>query len=261
MYIAQTDSTNNFLQRTMQEHDNLFKDIDSIAYVYTFDQTAGRGQAGNHWEATAGQNLLFSYLLRANNSYEATALPKPERLFDLNMMASLALYRTVVKLLTADNVQHLTIKWPNDLYYQDKKLAGILVENTLQGASIAYSITGIGLNVHQTIWHDGAPNPISLTQITGAQYDMHNLMADFMHELHALIGSSDLREQYLQHLYRREGMHQYMEREVSTAPTTLAQGSGFWAAFCDITPQGELVLRLADNTIKKYHFKQIRYIL
>ena len=138
MFIAETDSTNNLLRRLYLDENDLFT-------IYTDFQTAGRGQQGNGWESEKGKNLLFSTLLRE------WSIPVSSQ-FLINQIVSLSLYHTVRAILKEDQQSLLTIKWPNDLYFQDKKLAGILIENIWQGNQVSHSIAGIGLNVNQTVF-------------------------------------------------------------------------------------------------------------
>lgn len=243
MFIAEINSTNDYLHQHPE-----------LDYVRTDYQTAGRGQAGNGWESERGQNLLCSVRLANLN------LPV-QRQWQINQLVALALHKTVASYLPSD--AKLTIKWPNDLYYGNRKLAGILIENTLCSNQIADSIVGIGLNLNQTQWHSDAPNPISLTQITGQQYDTQSVMQAFLSELASTDWRPTVNDLYRARLYRCHGWYWWEEREVSTAPTTNGTRSAqsFEAEIADLTEQGELVLRTRDNILKTYHFKQIKYIL
>ncbi len=222
-------------------------------------QTAGRGQAGNGWESEADKNLLCSILL-----------PPRETLFELNMIVAVAVCRTAQAVLQRSGLssvsEAVSIKWPNDIYWQDKKVAGILVENAIIGGEVKYSIAGIGLNVNQTEWHSDAPNPVSLRQITGREYDLDELMQRVQKEIQeGLRDTGDgLWDFYKTHLYRREGYWPYVEREVTTAPTMNADRDAkgaFLAKIEDILPTGEIVLRDKKEQQRIYHFKQIRYVL
>lgn len=254
MYIVETDSTNNLLKAAVAEEAAWLRE-ERIPVVWTGFQTAGRGQAGNGWESEREKNLLFSVLLR-----------KPqvpvEKQFLISILAAVALWDTVAE--TIGN-KELTIKWPNDLYWGDKKLAGMLIENTLTGGEIAYSIIGIGLNINQEQWVGNAPNPVSMRLITGQDYSPEQLLSRYLVHLQARLQSpqSAWREAYMQHLYRREGWWRFIEREVSLTPTMNAQTTdgGFLARIEGITEQGELILKKENNETKTYHFKEIRYIL
>jgi BirA family biotin operon repressor/biotin-[acetyl-CoA-carboxylase] ligase len=143
-----------------------------------------------------------------------------------------------------------------------------LIENTLSGRHIAYTIAGVGVNVNQIQWLSNAPNPVSIKQITGEEYNVEDLLNAFLEAIQRWEKSSteQLREKYIKHLYRRTGWHPYLEREVSVAPTNIqlsaqAADGVFLAQWVDITPQGEWVLRLKTGEEKRYHFKQIRFVL
>ncbi len=222
-------------------------------YLYAGFQTAGRGQTGNGWESEDGKNLLCSILL-----------PPRANLFELNVITSVAVHRMINCQFSILNSQ-LTIKWPNDIYWGDKKLAGILIENAIIGNEVKYSIAGIGLNVNQTEWKSDAPNPVSLKQITGKEYDIDALMTTLMNKIHEVqtMRQEDIWEYYRRHLYRREGEWLFAEREVNLTPSrilTKQPKEAFKASIADITKQGELVLRTAQGE-KKYHFKEILFVV
>ena len=250
MYIPETHSTSSLLHELYEEN------LPHMFTIRTDYQTAGRGQAGNSWESEAGKNLLFSALLR----YEGIHAAQQWR---LSMLVAVALWDTLAKYLP---YEQLTIKWPNDIYFGDKKLVGILIENSLSGQYIGHSIVGIGVNVNQTKWLSNAPNPISMKEITGEEYDAEVLMNEWIFSMESweLRTTEEIKNAYLQHLYRRNGWHLYVEREVSVAPTAIAkkgiEGS-FLAEITNITEQGELILRLQNNEEKIYQFKQIRFVL
>jgi BirA family biotin operon repressor/biotin-[acetyl-CoA-carboxylase] ligase len=250
MYIKQTYSTSTLLRELYTE------ELPHLYTIRTDFQTAGRGQAGNSWESEEGKNLLFSALLRYNNI-------RATEQWRLSMLVAVALWEVLANYLPQEQ---LSIKWPNDIYFGDKKLVGILIENSLSGQYVGYSIAGIGLNINQTEWRSNAPNPISMKQITGQEYKAEELMNEWVHAMGNWEAQSTeaIQKTYLQHLYRREGWHTYVEREVSVAPTAIAQSGiegAFLAMFAGITPQGELILRTTNNEEKTYHFKQIRFVL
>ena len=250
MYIKQTHSTSTLLREQYADH------LPHLYTIRTDFQTAGRGQAGNSWESEAGKNLLFSTLLR----YQGIQASQQWR---LSMLVAVALWDTLAKHLPQDK---LSIKWPNDIYYGDKKLVGILIENSLSGAYVGYTIVGIGINVNQTQWLSKAPNPISMQEITGLEYDVEALLNEWISSMKSweIASTEDIRSAYMQRLYRRHGWHEYIEREVSTLPTAIAKKGiegAFSAEILTVTEQGELVLRLQNNEEKKYHFKQIRFVI
>lgn len=250
MYIKQTYSTSTLLRELYSEQ------LPHLYTIRTDFQTAGRGQAGNTWESEEGKNLLFSALLRYDNI-------RATEQWRLSMLVPLALWDVLAKYLPADR---LTIKWPNDIYYDNQKLVGILIENALAGQYIGHSIAGIGLNINQVQWISNAPNPISMKQITGQEYEPEALMNEWIAAMQQWedCSTEQLYQAYYQHLYRREGWHKYVEREVSLTPTAIASEGiegEFIATIAGITPQGELILRKENNEEKTYHFKQIRFVL
>ena len=226
MYIKSTNSTNTLLKELLAKGEW----SEGERFIRAGYQTAGRGQTGNGWESEAGKNLLCSILL-----------PPTKNLYFLNIAVSVALLRVIG--------EDFTIKWPNDIYYGDKKLAGILLENAIVGSEVKYSIAGIGLNVNQTVFVSDAPNPVSLKQITGKEYDIDALMERLMEEIDQVL-NEDVWPYYKAHLYRREGFWPYED----------ANGR-FEARIEDVLPTGEIVLRDKQGNQRKYHFKQVRYIL
>lgn len=255
MRVETTDSTNTLLKELIAQQPTA--NSQELKYIYAGYQTAGRGQTGNGWESEANKNLLCSILL----------LPRAN-VFELNMAVSVAVERLIRSVLCQQSGLYsvLSIKWPNDIYWQDQKVAGILIENAIIGNELKYSIAGIGLNVNQTEWHSGAPNPVSLKQITGKDYDIDELMEQLYAEVQKAL-NEDVWAYYKSHLYRREGFWPFVEREVSTAPTMNANSqepianSQFLARIKDILPTGEIVLADQQGKERIYHFKQIRYVL
>ena len=226
MYIKTTHSTSTLLKQLAAEGN-------PPDFICAGFQTAGRGQTGNSWESEEGKNLLCSILL-----------PPDKNLYFLNIAVGVALVRVIG--------EAFTIKWPNDIYYEDKKIAGILIENAIIGNEIKYSIAGIGLNVNQTEFHSDAPNPISLKQIYGTEFDIDQLMNQVLETVHKVLNEpeEEVWASYKSHLYRREGFWPFED-----------QNGTFEARIEDVLPTGEIVLRDQQGKERKYHFKQIRYIV
>lgn len=229
MYISSTNSTNSLVKEMLAKGEWPLAE----RYLYAGYQTAGRGQTGNSWESEANKNVLCSILL-----------PPDKNLYFLNIAVSVA----IIRLLGGQ----YTIKWPNDIYYNDKKLAGILLENAIVGSEIKYSIAGIGLNVNQTVFVSNAPNPVSLKQITGKEYDIDQLMKDLLEAVDAVLNESEevIWSEYKAHLYRREGYWLFEDKN-----------GAFEAHIEDVLPTGEIVLRDKNSQVHQYGFKQIKYIL
>ena len=175
--------------------------------IIAYQQTHGRGQDQNTWESEAKKNLTFSIILYP-------MFLNPAKQFRLIEVASLGITDFVKTLLPKDNI--VKIKWPNDIYVGNKKLCGTLVQNSIVGPKLTECIIGIGLNINQEQFLSDAPNPVSLKQISGQNYDLQecltNLCAaiDFRYlqlknKQHSLLESD-----YLSLLYRYLEWHDYI---------------------------------------------------
>ncbi|MEG1580938.1 MAG: biotin--[acetyl-CoA-carboxylase] ligase [Bacteroidaceae bacterium] len=236
-YLSETESTNRYLRLlpTNEQH--------NIRVAVADFQTAGRGQRGNHWEAERGKNLLFSLEL-----YPEKFLAS--RQFELSEVFSIAV-REVLK----EYIEDVTIKWPNDIYYLDRKLAGILIEHDLSGAYIHRTIIGLGLNVNQQTFCSDAPNPVSLKQITEQELDCHwllqQILSRFYSLYHQLVSSTfnAFHSQYIASLYHREGFHRYRRGQ-----------EDFEARIEGIEPSGRLILLDIKGNERRFAFKEVAYL-
>lgn len=154
VWLKSTDSTNSELRRRLSSSDNLL-------IVAAEMQSAGRGQGDHTWHSEPGRNLTFSILLRHGSLKASDALA---------VTSVMAL--GIRDYLQAKGIEPW-IKWPNDIWVGEKKICGILVENTINGGMIDFSIVGVGLDLNQTDWPSDLPNPVSLKDLTGQEYDTH----------------------------------------------------------------------------------------
>ncbi len=190
--LKEVDSTNSFLRNLLTNS----KPLPEGTVIMAEHQYSGRGQQQNKCHSQAGKNLTFSILLKP------TFLSAVNQ-FDLTRAISLGVFDTLRTLL-GDN---LKIKWPNDIYYNDSKLGGMLIENVVQGSSINNSIIGIGLNVNQDDFPDGLTNATSVKQILHKDYDLRLLLSEICsnieaYYLHLKAGRIDfIRNAYLNSLY------------------------------------------------------------
>lgn len=130
--------------------------------ILALEQTAGKGQGDNSWESEAGKNLTFSIILHP-------VFLLPEQQFYLNKVIPLAITDHLNRIIKSAPVQ---IKWPNDIYYDNKKLGGILINHLISGNILKTSVIGIGLNINQTIFNKSIPNAISLKQILNHELNL-----------------------------------------------------------------------------------------
>ncbi len=246
------DSTN------LQAHRELADAPEGTVWVADY-QTAGRGQRGNSWESVTGKNLLFTVLLRPESVYVADQ-------FLISQITALA----IVKYLETKGLKP-KIKWPNDIYINDRKICGILIEHTLCGDKLSASILGIGININQTLFESDAPNPTSLL------LELHNLqeldrrveLKEVLVHLFQLYGElrdcdhirgdsgicnviNKINEAYLSYLYRINQLSGFIETE---------SGTKIMARIKGINRYGCLVLEKEGGTIQEYAFQQIRYII
>ncbi len=238
--LSETDSTNNYLAQLCGT-----EAVSEFTVVQTDFQTAGKGQRGNSWESEQGKNLLFSFVLYPT-------FLEARRQFILSQAIALAVKETLDAY-----AEGFSVKWPNDIYWQEKKIGGILIENELQGKYISRCIIGIGLNINQERFVSSAPNPVSLKQITGKEFDREEILRGVMEKMKAsyeTISNPPLQggisERYKQGLFRREDLYPYRDAE-----------GEFIAHIIDVEADGHLVLEDTDGRIRKYVFKEVQYVI
>ncbi len=242
IYVEEADSTNNLLA----------KEADGFSHgtaLAAHRQTAGKGQRGNHWESQPGKNLTFSILLRPKAILASHQ-------FELLQTVAISIVKVLRNQLETDEVY---IKWPNDIYYRDKKICGILIENTLSGAGIDRSIVGIGINVNQDEFVSDAPNPVSMKQITGHEFDIDNLLELFVSQVvcdfdkyEKTLESTQLAARYRFMMWRGEGYWPYLDN---------LTGEQFEARIAAVAPTGHLTLSAADGKVRTYAFKEVTAVL
>lgn len=223
-------------------------DLAHGAVIAARRQTAGRGQRGNSWESEPGVNLTFSMLLRPT---AITAVAQ----FELSMIVSLG----VCDALKAASGLEFHVKWPNDIYVGDKKICGILIENSLEGRRIGRSIAGIGINVNQREFLSDAPNPVSLIGLTGKEFNLETLLSavcsSILNRLAAYEAAPTpdrLVAEYRSRLWRGEGFHLWTDAET---------GLDFEAEIADVAVNGLLTLRDRQNKQHVYAFKEVVAVL
>jgi BirA family biotin operon repressor/biotin-[acetyl-CoA-carboxylase] ligase len=204
-------------------------------------QTAGRGQFGSRWMSPPGQNLLLSVIL-----YPHWLAVQDQ--FYLSMAVALALHDTISR-------PACTVKWPNDVYLGDKKTAGILIQNTLSGASIQTSVVGIGLNVNQITFDPALPNPTSLAAFTGATFGLDVVMVQLfecLEQRYLQLKSgrlAEIKSDYEAILYRRNERSRFVRT---------ADGCLFDGTILGVAPSGHLRVDVANEGVSFFDLKEIR---
>lgn len=245
VHLEEVKSTNSWLLEALSSAE---QPLPEGIVVYTKRQTAGRGQVGNSWESESDKNISFSLLLRPD------FLPIP-RQFVISELCSVAILLGLEEL----GVKELSVKWPNDIYAGDEKICGILIENRLMHNVLAESVLGVGININQKKWIGNAPNPTSLILqgVVSTPEIVLDLVAGHIARLYDVLqqgeeGRNAIHRMFVEHLYRRNGYFPYVDVQTKTP---------FEAEIADIDPQGPMLLRLHDGSVRKYWFKEVQFVL
>ena len=212
--------------------------------IITDFQTAGRGQIGRYWHSSAGKNLLISYIF-----YPHTLKVKDQ--FLLNVISGLAVYDVV-----SFYVQDVKVKWPNDIYVNNQKIAGILVQNTLRGDTIKCTIIGIGLNVNEKDFPSELPNPVSIANEKGYDISISDVFCRLCSRLEFYYlklrnGKYDeLRMAYNEKLYRKGILATFQDEKNHIFKATIE----------GVATDGKLILNTEDGIGKTYAFREIKFI-
>lgn len=228
VHIDETDSTNRWLREQGGEENMV---------VWADYQTAGRGCGTNHWESERGKNLTFSMLLHPHD------VPAQKQ-FRISRAISLALCKAL-----GQHIGDLSIKWPNDIYWRDGKIGGILIEVTLLGNKVKDCIIGIGLNINQRVFRSDAPNPVSMWQICEQETDCEQLLQEILQAFQEYMGKSN-KDEYQSMLYRRKGFHPYADKD-----------GAFMAEIIDVEDDGHLLLRDDNGQLRRYAFKEVTFVI
>lgn len=239
IHLEETNSTISYLSELCNR-----QCVPELTTVMADFQTSGRGQRGNSWESEKEKNLLFSFVLYPS-------FLEARNQFLLSQIVSLS-----VKEVLERYVGNTSIKWPNDIYWEEKKICGMLIENNLTGIHITRSIVGIGININQEVFHSSAPNPVSIKQITGKEYNPIEILAGVMQRMkenHLSLQQGEteaIARRYHEALFRNEGTHPFRDSK-----------GEFTAQITGVEPDGHLVLLDNTDKIRRYVFKEVQYVL
>ncbi len=228
LFLQKTESTNTYASQDLppaDRHHGLM--------VYTYNQTAGRGQRSNKWESAANKNLSFSLIL-------SKLLPTIDQQFILNSVFSLG----ILRFLSEFDLEEIQIKWPNDVWVNQKKISGILIENSIQRNVLREVIVGIGLNVNQTKFPDNIL-ATSLKLETGVDYDLDEMLdllvakINIDWENYISLGSKYLLDRYNENLMSKDGWTHFKVVE---------DGRLISAQPIEVLADGRIVLKNKQNT-------------
>jgi BirA family biotin operon repressor/biotin-[acetyl-CoA-carboxylase] ligase len=238
--LPSVPGTNKFL------FDKIMKEEVAEGFVVVADeQTAGKGLGKNTWESEAGKNLTFSILLKPD------FLEASEQ-FLITQIVSVSVVDVLKKYI---HTNLLKVKWPNDIYVSDRKIAGILVQNIVKGRNISHSVVGVGLNVNQKEFVSDAPNPVSIIQLTNKVLDTKVLLGELLGELKlnysrckVLSEQLKLNETYLSNLYRLEQQHGFVD----------ASGH-FSGRIIGVNNFGQLKIQDGSGKVRVYSYKEVEF--
>jgi BirA family biotin operon repressor/biotin-[acetyl-CoA-carboxylase] ligase len=230
------DSTNNYAMARI--NDGLAK---HGMVWFANEQTAGKGQRGKDWKSEKAKNIAMSLVL------------EPEKLnissqFHLSAAVALACFRLLLRYIDEET----KIKWPNDLFWRDRKAGGILIENKMQGKIWKWAVVGIGININQTFFDKNLMHAVSLKQITGKTFNPVDLAKELydllMLQLAEQTGLEKILQQYNQHLYK-----------INELVTLRKGGTRFETVIKEVSPQGRLVT--VDAIEREFDFGEVEWVL
>lgn len=206
-------------------------------------QSSGKGQKGNIWESERNKNLLFSIIL-----YPTMISPAGQFIISMAISLGISDYLKTI-------INDVRIKWPNDIFAGNDKIAGILIENSIAGDSIVSTVAGIGLNINQSAFPGFTPNAISLRMLTGREYDLQDCLSQLSACLdkrykRLIAGENDeIRKEYISSLYRLNEWAQFR-----------TAGSEFKGRIRTVNESGCLVVETGNGMIRDFAFREIEFI-
>lgn len=237
--LSSIDSTNNYANALFSKEP---KHAETV--INTYSQVKGRGQQGNNWVSEDNKNLTFSLVLHSDYLLA-------EQQFYLSQTISLG----IADYLNKHNIK-AKVKWPNDIIAENRKIGGVLIEHSILGAFLQYSIIGIGLNMNQTTFSPYSPLAISLSNLTGKLYNL-----DF--ELNEILNCLTLKISFLKKLDFENIRKEYINNLFlfNEWATFKASGKKFKGKIIDVSPTGELVILSDSGQTFNFLFKEVEYAL
>ncbi|HMK05953.1 MAG TPA: biotin--[acetyl-CoA-carboxylase] ligase [Flavobacterium sp.] len=232
------DSTNDFLKRLSNE-----QPTENFTVVTAENQTKGKGQMGAVWDSEIGKNLIMSVLIKE-------FLTNANQIFNLNIVVSLS----VIKALETLQIPGLSIKWPNDIMSDNKKVGGILIENSIKSDGSIFSIAGLGLNVNQ-INFENLPKASSLAVVCNHTFNKEQILFSIVENIEMHVqnwdaAAQDLWASYAGRLFKKGIPTTYMNPD----------GKYFMGIIDGVSTLGKLRILLEDNTVADFDIKEIQMI-
>ena len=243
IWLESIDSTNNEAKR-------LLPDIRRNTVIAAKKQTSGRGQRGNVWKSGASENLTFSIALNLGSD-DMKEIPA-----NCQFVISEAVALGITDYLSACGIT-ASIKWPNDIYAGDRKICGILIENSVSANYIKTCIAGIGLNVNQNIFPEDLPNPVSMAMLTHRVYTLEDELGKLIEYIFLRLAdiysdADKLEKDYLRHLYRKDEVHKYIDKR---------SGVKFDGIIRGINESAQLIIEDTEGRFINFYFKEVEYII
>jgi BirA family biotin operon repressor/biotin-[acetyl-CoA-carboxylase] ligase len=232
------DSTNEFLKGLSNK-----QEVQNFTVVTAETQLKGKGQMGAKWDSEVGKNLIMSVLVSG-------FLFDIEEVFNLNVVVSLA----VIQVLESYAIPELSIKWPNDIMSANKKIGGILIENSIKGDGTITSVVGLGLNINQ-IQFENLPRASSLAVICNTNFDKEEILFQIITKLEEMIP-----------LYKEKSAFiwkNYSEKLFKIGvPTAFSDENNhnFMGIITGVSSIGKLMIQLEDDSICEYNLKEVQML-
>jgi len=238
-YFKELTSTNVLARELLDK-----TDLPEGYIIHTDFQTSGKGQTGNRWESQDSKNLLFSIVLYPESV-------EPQHQFLISMTISLGIHDFISRYSG-----ECKVKWPNDIYIMNDKIAGILIENEISGIFIKSTIAGIGINVNQENFPGWIENPVSLKKVTGRDFDRDLCLKQVTADLDTrykqlLYGDRNyLKHEYESRLYRFKEWYRYR-----------CNGKEFTGKIEGVSDSGMLKIEDEEGNLQEFSFKEISYLV
>jgi BirA family transcriptional regulator, biotin operon repressor / biotin---[acetyl-CoA-carboxylase] ligase len=237
--LSEVNSTNIYASQLINEN----KATEGTVII-AYDQISGKGQAENKWESEKGKNLTFSIILKP-------FFLDVSRQFLISKIVSLS----ILDFLKSLSIKNLSIKWPNDIYIDNNKIGGILIENSIKGLTYNTAIIGIGININQTKFSSSIPNPISLKLLLNKDFNIEDCLNVILEKLETWYNRLKLKNyapidnEYLNSIYNFNIWSNY-----------LYQTQTITAKILGVNKYGILLLEKEDKTIIECDLKEIKYL-